>query len=233
MRRVSTSFSSSFTRFWVASTRLASSFGAVRSSSAGRGGSRLQLAHRADRAPPVTRHDAAHARGDAALGGDLEEADVAGAAHVGAAAELRRVRVHAAPRAPRRRTSRRTAPSRRTSAPPRASSPRCRRSALSRIQPLTRSSISLSCSVGQRLEVREVEAQAVGRDHRARLLHVLAEHLLQRLVEQVGRRVVGADGVAPLVVDRRAATTSPTCERRPRPPRRVDDQAAAPAAARR
>ena len=48
----------------------------------------------------------------------------------------------------------------------------------------------------QRLGVAEVEAQAVGRDQRALLRHVRAEPAAQRLVQQVGRRVVGADGGA-------------------------------------
>ena len=47
----------------------------------------------------------------------------------------------------------------------------------------------------------EVEAQAVGRHERALLGHVIAEHLAQRLVQQMGRRVVGADGRAALVID--------------------------------
>ena len=51
--------------------------------------------------------------------------------------------------------------------------------------------------------VAEVEAQAVGRDERTRLLHVLAEHLAQRPVQQVRAGVVPADRVAPLDVDGR------------------------------
>ena len=41
-----------------------------------------------------------------------------------------------------------------------------------------------------RLEVHEIESQAVGRDERAGLFHVRAKHLPQRGVEQVGRRMV-------------------------------------------
>ena len=52
-----------------------------------------------------------------------------------------------------------------------------------------------------RLEVHEVEAQAVGRDERARLLDVGAEHLAQRGVEQVRRRVIAARRVADVGVD--------------------------------
>ena len=52
-----------------------------------------------------------------------------------------------------------------------------------------------------RREVREVETQAVGRDERARLLHVRAEHLAQRRVQQVRGRVVAPRRVAARVVD--------------------------------
>ncbi len=52
-----------------------------------------------------------------------------------------------------------------------------------------------------RLEVHEVEAQAIGRDERARLLHVRAEHLAQRRVEQMRRRVIPARRVAHRRVD--------------------------------
>ena len=54
-----------------------------------------------------------------------------------------------------------------------------------------------------RFVVREVEPQPILVHHRAGLLHVLAEHLAERVVEQVGAGVVAADRVAPLDVDRR------------------------------
>ena len=54
---------------------------------------------------------------------------------------------------------------------------------------------------GQRLEVAEVEPEAVGLDERALLLHVVAEHLAQRPVQDVGAGVVPADGVAAVGVD--------------------------------
>ncbi len=44
--------------------------------------------------------------------------------------------------------------------------------------------------VGHRLVVHEVEARLVRIDLRALLLHVVAEHFAQRLVHQVGGRVV-------------------------------------------
>ena len=52
-----------------------------------------------------------------------------------------------------------------------------------------------------RLEVAEVEPQPVGRHQRALLLHMGAEHLAQRPVQDVGAGVVAADGVAAVAVD--------------------------------
>ncbi len=49
----------------------------------------------------------------------------------------------------------------------------------------------------------EVEAQTVGADERARLFDVLAEHLAQGVVEDVGASVVAANGGAPTHVDGR------------------------------
>ncbi len=46
-----------------------------------------------------------------------------------------------------------------------------------------------------RLEVAEVEAQALAVDQRALLGHVLAQHLTQRGMQQVGRRVVQRSGL--------------------------------------
>ncbi len=54
---------------------------------------------------------------------------------------------------------------------------------------------------GHRLAMGEVEAQPVGRDEAAALGDVVAEGPAQRLVQQVGRRVVGADRAPPPVVD--------------------------------
>ena len=52
-----------------------------------------------------------------------------------------------------------------------------------------------------RLRVREVEAQPIGRDERTLLGDMVAQDFAQRLVDEVGRGVVGADGRAPVVVD--------------------------------
>ena len=62
-------------------------------------------------------------------------------------------------------------------------------------------STAASSSGAHRLGVREVEAQPVGRHQRALLRHVGAEHLAQRLVQEVGGGVVGARGRAPRVID--------------------------------
>ena len=63
------------------------------------------------------------------------------------------------------------------------------------------------------LVVREVEAQPIGRDERALLLDVLAEHSPQRRMQQVRRGVIQHDRCAPLRVDRAPATRSPIAKR--------------------
>ncbi len=50
--------------------------------------------------------------------------------------------------------------------------------------------------VGNFLEVGEVEAQRVGTDVRTFLFHMVAQHLLQCIVQKVGCRVVGSAAVA-------------------------------------
>ena len=50
-------------------------------------------------------------------------------------------------------------------------------------------------------EVDEVEAQAIGRDERARLLDVPAEHLAQRGVQQVRGGVIAPRRITQLAVD--------------------------------
>ena len=59
----------------------------------------------------------------------------------------------------------------------------------------------LQLFVGERGEVREVEAQVAGIDQRARLLHVRAQHLAQRRMQQVRAGVVAHGGAANVVVD--------------------------------
>ena len=54
------------------------------------------------------------------------------------------------------------------------------------------------CSARDRVVVREVEPQPIGTDHGTGLLHVVAEHVPQRVVQQVGGGVVATDRVAAL-----------------------------------
>ena len=49
--------------------------------------------------------------------------------------------------------------------------------------------------------MREVEAQLVGIDQRARLMHRTAEHVAQRVVQDVGRGMIQHRGVAPEAID--------------------------------
>ena len=160
---------------------------------------RVGLLGQLDGARAGVRHDAPDPRRDALLARDLEEVDVAGPAHMGAAAELlrgadadhaHRVAVllpedhHGAGLAGL--VDREDGGGGGLVPPDQVVHP-----------PLHVPELVLA----ERLEVREVEAQVVGGHHRAGLLHVLAQPLAERQVEQVGGRVVGADLVAPLLVD--------------------------------
>src|SRR5690606_15529305 len=139
--------------------------------------------------------DAADAGGHAAFARDGERADVAGRAHVRAAAQLHaeagnRDHAHAITvllAEQRHRTG-------------------ChgffRRSHFGRhrrvaIDLLVDDALDGRALVdGQRLRVREVEAQPIRRDERARLADVRAQHLSQRGVEQVRGRVIAPRSVA-------------------------------------
>ena len=127
--------------------------------------------------------------------------------HVRAAAELHREVRASSRRGRRRRTSRRTAPSRpaaRASAygissnDHRLRPPRCRDS--------RSRSISASLLGLHRTVVREVEAQPIGRDERAGLVHRLAEHL------RAAPRAAGASrcGSAPCPCADRVGTRAAT-----------------------
>ena len=59
----------------------------------------------------------------------------------------------------------------------------------------------LQLLVADRGKVREVEAQVAGIDQRARLLHMLAQHLAQRGMQQVRAGMVAHGGAADFVVD--------------------------------
>ena len=52
-----------------------------------------------------------------------------------------------------------------------------------------------------RLRVSDVEAQPLGRNQRALLRHMIAKHDAQRLMQDVGRRMVGARRRARVVID--------------------------------
>ena len=63
------------------------------------------------------------------------------------------------------------------------------------------SSTAVSSSARDRLRMSEVEAQPLGRDERALLRDMVAEHEPQRLVQEVGRGMVGARRGARRVID--------------------------------
>ena len=142
-------------------------------------------------------------------------------AHMRAAAQFDRpahahCRRHRRPsrrRAPRRRISRRTAPARRTRWPRRRAISRVVTGAFCSTMSLAMSSTRSSLLGADRLGVREVEAQPVGRDQRALLRDVIAEHLAQRLVQEMGRRMVGADRRRGARDRRRAASAIADLER--------------------
>jgi hypothetical protein len=54
---------------------------------------------------------------------------------------------------------------------------------------------------GNRFEVRKIETQPVRRNQRTLLRHVVAEHLAQSRVQQMRRRVVEHDRLAPRSID--------------------------------
>ena len=104
------------------------------------------------------------------------------------------------PRAPRRRISRRTARARRRRWRRRGHQPRDHRRILQ--HDVVGDVLDALDLVGaHRLGMREIEAQPIGRDQRALLRHVIAEHLAQRLVQQMRRRMILPDGAAPRVID--------------------------------
>ena len=100
-------------------------------------------------------------------------------------------------RAPRRRISRRTARARRR----RCASSRLSSRVIDRriLQHDVVGDIldALDLLGAHRLRMREIETQAIGRDQRALLRHVIAEHLPQRLVQKMRRRMILPDGAAP------------------------------------
>ena len=168
---------------------------------------RVLVLHPGERIVASNGFDAAHASGHAALGHDLEQADVAGAGHVGAAAEFAREAdiQHAHGVAVFLAEQRHGA-------------------ALDRVVighdlrhgGLVGQDLSIDDGFhagdllgGQRRVLREVETGLVGIDQRAALLDVSAQHLAQRLVHQVGGGVV-AHGARGRTASTRASRLSPT-----------------------
>ena len=152
------------------------------------------------------RLDAADAGGDRALGGDLEQRDVAGARAMRAAAELDRGGA-AVGLAAHRDDAHLVAV---LLAEQRHGAGADRGLAVHQADPdggvLAQERIDLGLDRGELgrrhgLRVAEVEAQAVGRDQRALLRDVAAEVAAQRRVQQVRRRVGAAQAGAALVVD--------------------------------
>ena len=146
--------------------------------------------------------DAAQVGADGALAQDLDGPDGAQGVDVGAAAQLDRP-------VARPRSTRTTSP---YFSPKKAMAPSRSASSLDISVALT-ALVGDDLLVGQVLDplqllggdrrvVAEVEPQPVGRHQRAGLLDVVAQHLPQGPVEQVGAGVVAADGLPPVGVDR-------------------------------
>jgi hypothetical protein len=90
--------------------------------------------------------------------------------------------------------------------------------------------VHLGLDLGQffgrhRLGMAEIETQPVGRVQRAALRDMIAKRAAQRLVQQVGGRVVGADRAAAVVIDRSCAPC-PRADRAQRDLGHMDEQPA-------
>ena len=156
------------------------------------------------------RLDAAHAGADRALAQDMDEADVAGGVHMGAAAQfdgeglagllafLASAHGHDADLVAVFLAEQRHGA-------------RCD-GVVHRHQPRLDRGVLQDDAVGQPLDLgefggldglgmREVEAQPLRRDHRALLGDMAAEDLAQALMQQMRRRMVGADLGAPAMID--------------------------------
>ena len=149
------------------------------------------------------RLDAAHVGRARGLAEQLEQPDLGGVAHVGAAAQLARERAvadldHAHDVAVLLAEQRHRAEP--LGLVERGGDARARAGSRGSSS-LTWSSTSRSSSAAQRLAVGEVEAQLVGADVGAGLAHVAAQPPAQRGVQQVRRGVVALGGVAGGAVD--------------------------------
>ena len=150
---------------------------------------------------PGDRFDAAHAGGDRALGDDPEKTDLAGRARVRAAAEFHRIAIELIRRRPPICTTRTVSPY--------LSPKNCMTSArdftsaygtsvqvtaaFSTMRSLTSRSMSRTCAAVSARAV-EVEGQLVRTDERPFLRRLVADHFVQRPVEQMRHGVMPLDG---------------------------------------
>ena len=142
------------------------------------------------------RLDAAHARGDAAIGDARDQPDIAGAPHMRAAAQFHRPAERVAAAAVRilaHRDHANLVAVFLAEQSPRAGSPRV----VERHQPRRHRRVLQHIVVGDvldlldllgrhRLRMREVEAQPVWRHQRAFLRDVVAQNLTQRFMQEMG-----------------------------------------------
>ena len=163
---------------------------------------RALLLRPGDRAIAGERFDTTDAGCDAALRHDDEQPDVPGRAHVGAAAQLdaeARDADHPYTIAVLLAEERRRSGGDRVRGG--VDLGRHRHIAINLFvdDPLD----AIEIGARHRMEVDEVEAEPIRRDEGSFLLHVRAEHLAERRVEEMGRRVVPARSVADLRIDLR------------------------------
>jgi hypothetical protein len=161
-------------------------------------------------ASPVKRLDAAHPGRHSAFGKDCHEADIAGAPHMGAATQLQR------PGPVGAGIGGRSAHGDHAHLLAVFLAEQRHGAGLHRLLDLHHPGRHLVVleddGIGQildgrhllcrhRLGVGEVEAQPVGRDQRALLGDVIAQHLAQRSMDQMGRGMIGAHRAAPGMID--------------------------------
>ena len=89
----------------------------------------------------------------------------------------------------------------RTRSPDRSASAACETSEFWRMTALTSCLDALEFVRRHGFGMAEIEAQPIGRDERTLLRHMRAEHALQRGMQKMRRRMVGARGAAALAID--------------------------------
>ena len=186
------------------------------------------------------RLDAADAGGDRALADDLEQADIAGAPRH---ACRRRARWNKRGR-PARCWHRRPCETTRTSSPyfsPNSASAPLAMASSGVIRCVSTGCVLQDHGVDQildradllmrhRLLMREIESEPPGLDQRALLRHMRAQHLAERLVQEMRRRMMRARRRAARMIDRRARPPRPASARRSRPRRHAGTGRAASSA---